>query len=289
MLQSETTFILPDGRQIGFAESGDPAGTPLFYFPGTPGSRLLFPPSEISLAHHVRVITLERPGFGLSTFQPQRSLLGWADDVAEIATQLKWPRFRIVGASGGGPFALACAYLLSDRLDGVAVISGVGPTDLPGGLKGMPRIRQAAALLARLSPRLLEFALQQIGDPHKDIEAFYARMLSGNSAEDQDYLSQPDVKALIQRHYLEATRQGTRGLAWEGVIVSRPWGFRLQDIHTPVWLWHGDADKNVSLAAARLVAQSIPGCKSTFVPGSGHFLLWQRWGEIIDAMLPPLH
>src|SRR5581483_781680 len=110
---------------------------PLFYFHGHPGSRL-----EGRFAHRIaaenglRVIALDRPGYGHSDFQVGRALTDWPADVVEAADLLHVGRFRVVGASGGGPYALACARLLPERVIQAAVVSGVGPYRTPGITRG---------------------------------------------------------------------------------------------------------------------------------------------------------
>ncbi|MBW3661716.1 MAG: alpha/beta hydrolase, partial [Actinobacteria bacterium] len=120
------------GRGIGAAHYGDPNGTPVFLFHGFPGSRLEGmladePASEAG----VHLIALDRPGFGLSDFAPRRTVSSWADDVAEVATILGIDRFGVIGVSGGGPFALACAARIPDRLLGVAFVCGGPPPEAP--------------------------------------------------------------------------------------------------------------------------------------------------------------
>ena len=284
-----STLSLHDGRRIGYAEYGPANGEPVLFFPGTPGSRLRHPPEQRAdrRPHRrpARVIVAERPGFGLSDSHVARCLLDWPSDVYEIAAGLGLERFSVVGVSGGGPYALACAYRLPDQIKGVAIVSSVGPPDIPSGLSGMPRVRRIAAWLGRHAPRLLEFVLQHRGNPQRDPEGFYRQMLAGNSPGDRAYLARPDVKAEMMRNYLEATRQGVKGLAQEGVILSQPWGFSPADIVVPVTLWHGEADQNVSLSAARYMAQAIPHCRAHFVPGKGHMLLWECWDEIVTELL----
>lgn len=288
-----STLTLPDGRRIGYAEYGPVNGEPILFFPGTPGSRFRHPPEQRadqradrrSHQRPVRVFVLERPGFGLSDHQVARRLLDWPSDVQEVSVRLGLERFYAVGVSGGGPYALACAYRLPSRIKGVTIVSSVGPPDIPAGLSGMPRVRRVAAWLGRHAPRLLEFVLEHRGNPQRDPEGFYRQMLAGNAPGDRAYLARPDVKAEMMRNYVEATRQGVKGLAQEGVILSQPWGYSLQDIAVPVSLWHGEADQNVSLPAARYMARAIPHCRAHFVPGKGHSLLWERWDEIVTELL----
>jgi len=110
---------LPGGRSIAAQEYGNPAGPPVFYFHGWPASRL---EAAIIPALPVRLSALDRPGYGRSSPCPGRSLLDWAQDVACVADRLGLAKFYIVGLSGGGLFAAACAHELPDRVLGVALV-----------------------------------------------------------------------------------------------------------------------------------------------------------------------
>jgi pimeloyl-ACP methyl ester carboxylesterase len=276
---------LSDSRTLGYAEYGDPEGKPVIFFTGAPSSRFLHPPTEPTEALGARLIVLERPGFGLSDFQPRRTLLDWPDDVAAAADALKLDRFAVAGISAGAPYAAACAYKIPQRLTKVAIISGVGPMDLPGAIEEMPRVRQMGTKIAKTAPWLLAPILWLASNPHRDPERFYERMLSGNSDADQALLSRPEMKAMLLRNYLEATRAGMRGFARESAIVSNPWGFAPADITVPVYLWHGEDDANVSLSAARHLAEVIPNCRARFLPGEGHWLILTYWKEILSDLL----
>jgi pimeloyl-ACP methyl ester carboxylesterase len=285
MRDPNRTLALPDGRALGLAEYGDSRGIPLFFFPGTPGSRLIHPPDEVTRSCGVRLIALERPGFGLSRFQRRRKLLNWPRDVAACADALGLDRFAVVGLSGGGPYALACAYRLPHRVTAAAVIGGVGPVDVPGGMDEMPRIRQVGAMVARYMPWMLRPLLWLTSNPHRDPERFYARMCAGVSDVDRAVLARPEMKAQLMASYLEATRQGMHGFAREAIILSSPWGFRLEDVRIPVHLWHGEADHNVSLSAARHMAHALPDCRATFLPDEGHWLILTYWDHILSGLI----
>jgi pimeloyl-ACP methyl ester carboxylesterase len=172
---------LPDGRALGYAEHGDPQGKPVIFFTGAPSSRFLHPPTEPTEALGARLIVLERPGFGLSDFQPRRTLLDWPDDVAAAVDALGIERFAVAGISAGAPYAAACAYKIPRRLTRVAIISGVGPMDTPEAIEEMPRVRQLGTRVARTAPWLLTPILWLVSNPHRNPERFYERMLSGNS------------------------------------------------------------------------------------------------------------
>ena len=122
------TILLPDGRTLGFADYGDPGGRPLFYCHGWPGSRLQARTiDEHGRRRGLRVIAPDRPGIGLSDARPGRGFSDWPADIAGLADSLRIDRFLLLGISGGGPYALAAAALLPDRIDAVAVVSGAPP------------------------------------------------------------------------------------------------------------------------------------------------------------------
>jgi pimeloyl-ACP methyl ester carboxylesterase len=275
---------LPNGRALGYAEYGDPAGRPVLFFPGAPSSRLLHPPEEPTRALGVRLIVVERPGFGLSDFQPGRTLLDWPDDIVAFADELEFDRFPVVGISAGGPYAAACAYRMPQRVMAAGIISAVGPMN-PSALKEMPRVRQLGAKVARNAPWLLRPLLWLASNPHRNPDKFFERMLSGNSEEDRVLLMQPEMQSMLMSNYLEATRAGMRGFARESIIVSNDWGFCPEDISIPVCLWHGEVDHNVSLSAARRMAKAIPRCSATFVPGEGHWLMLKYWDRILGELV----
>jgi pimeloyl-ACP methyl ester carboxylesterase len=125
----DRTISLPDGRYLGFAEYGAPAGKTLLYFHGHPGARyearFL---ADSACRANMRLIGIDRPGMGLSTYQSGRQLVDWPGDVAALADRLGLERFAVVGFSGGGPYALACAHSIPERLISCGVISGTCPT-----------------------------------------------------------------------------------------------------------------------------------------------------------------
>jgi pimeloyl-ACP methyl ester carboxylesterase len=279
------SITLADKRKLGYAEYGDPQGKPVLYFPGTPSSRLLHPPIEQTTALGVHLFVLERPGYGLSDFQKERQLLDWPEDVSAFADAEGIDRFPVIGVSGGGPYAAVCAYSIPQRVTRAAIVSGVGPTDLPGSTAEMPRIRQLGAMVARHAPRLLGAVLWLVANPQRNPERFFDRMAAGNSPVDQKVISQPEIRAMLMENYTEATRPGIRGFAQDSIILSNPWGFPVEDIAIPVFLWHGEEDANVSISAARTLARRIPNCRATFLPEKGHWLFYECWEDILRSVL----
>ena len=276
---------LRDGRQLAFVEYGDPSGKPVFFIQGTPSSRLLHPDESITRELGVRLIVFDRPGFGLSDYQPQRTLMDFPNDLAELADARGIERFAMVGISGGGPYTAATAYALPKRVTMAALVSAGGPADAPGAFEGMTPIRHIGFYIARYIPALLIPLLWLTNNPQRNSQKFFDQYTAHNPPSDQALFAQPDFRAMMIANYTEATRRGLNGFARELWIVARPWGFRLEDIRVPVCIWHGDADNSTPISMARFMASKIPNCRATYLPDEGHLFLFKRWREILGALI----
>jgi pimeloyl-ACP methyl ester carboxylesterase len=239
---NDRTIRLRDGRRLGYAEWGDAGGRPVLYFHGWPGARVEGRlAEEAARARGVRLIAIDRPGMGLSDFQPRRTLVDWPDDVLQRAAALGLDRFALLGISGGGPYAAACAWKLSERLTRAGIVSCLAPLHAPGATAGMSRQnRFAFQVVGRLGVlrRLLmaKSAMSVRRQPDRVLESGVA------AAVDKKYLNRPDVRQVLVESLSEAFRSGSRGPAWEMGLYARPWGFRLEEIRTPVYLSHGEQD-----------------------------------------------
>jgi pimeloyl-ACP methyl ester carboxylesterase len=279
------TLLLRDGRRIGCAEYGRPDGVPGFYFHGHPGSRLEPELAEDAAAEAgVRVIALDRPGYGLSDLRPGRTILDWPRDVAEVADLLGLGSFSVLGSSGGGPYALACGHELPDRVTKVGVVSGLGPRDLPGATEGMRWANRVGFDLGARFPPLARLAMSSMGRkvkrrPERVLDAIGRAM----STSDADIVARPEVRRVLAAVFAEAFRQGSRGAADDIVLLGRPWGFRPEEVRPPVVLWQGEDDVLVPPAMGRSLAARIPNCEPTFVPGEGHLLIVDHLPEIVRA------
>lgn len=192
----------------------------------------------------LRQIVLERPGFGISTFDPDREILDWPEDVREATDALDIDRFYLLGGSGGAPFVLACAARIPDRLLGVGVIAGLGPLDAPGTTDGM-------ALTYRLAFRAA--ALPFVLWPFLWVMIQTLRIRPGH------------------RGMQEGVRQGPKGPLYENRLHIQPWGFELSSIPCHVHLWHGEQDRFTPLSMAEYVAETIPSSTLHTYPEESHY------------------
>ncbi len=279
------TIRLKDGRFLGYAEFGDPRGRPVFFFHGLPGSRL-----EAQIAHEaakttgVRVVSLDRPGMGLSDFKHHRTLLEWPQDVLSAADALGLEKFAVAGISGGGPYVAACAVKIPDRLTAAGIISGTGPIDAPEATKGMSRQNRIGFFIGRRLPWLARVPYWYFG--WRNPEIIIQQMARSIAAVDRQIVERPEIRDVFVEDLREAFRRGSRGATHDFLLLCRPWGFRLGDIRMPVYLWQGDADANVPASMGRYQAQAIPNCEATFFPGEGHLLIVDRMPEILSALTP---
>lgn len=284
-MEREHRLRLADGRTLAILESGDPVGGPVLYFHGYPGSRL---EGRIAAGaaqrHGLRLLAPDRPGFGESTFLPGRTIGAWAADVAELADRLELERFAILGVSGGGPYALACAARIPERISRVGLIGAPGP--LAGGqfTHGMTTRNRLALELAARSPSLARLLVRLLAwwirrCPERQL----AHMLATAPPADRRVLADPRYRARVVESTAEALRQGGRGVAWELTLLARPWGFRLQEVSVPVRIWHGLADNIVPAAAAQHLAAELPSSECRYLPDEGHLIV-----RHLDAVLAEL-
>jgi pimeloyl-ACP methyl ester carboxylesterase len=276
--------MLRDGRLLGYGEYGKPDGEPGFYFHGHPGSRLEAGFADAAAAEAgARIIALDRPGYGLSDFQPDRTIVDWPRDVEEAADALGIDRFSVMGSSGGGPYALACAHEIPERITKAGIVSGVGPYDSPGATEGMRWQNRAGFQLgARFPPlaRLIMWSMER--QLRRRPERMLKAIAEAMSPVDAEIARRAEVRSILRVALEEAFRQGGRGAALDVVLLGSPWGFRLEAIRPRVFLWQGELDVLVPPAMGRHLAAKIPNCHATFFPRDGH-LLFDHMSEIAQA------
>jgi pimeloyl-ACP methyl ester carboxylesterase len=283
---SDTVVMeLPDGRELAWLEMGDPEGPAVFH--GTPGSRLQVSIDEGPIsAAKVRFVAVDRPGYGHSTFQQDRRLADWGLDVSCLADHLNIDKFSVVGISGGGPHAAACARFLPDRVMSAGIVSGVAPLFETGSEKGMMGLNKAIVRLARRSQYLVYPPLAFSGYisrrwPEMALRAAPRQL----PACDVDVLNRPKVKSAFMEDSRRSSSTSAMAAAQDFSLIATDWGFRLEGITRPVDIWHGDEDRNVPFCHGRLQADRIPGARMHECPGEGHLLVVDHLKEILRTVV----
>lgn len=286
----EKTLELTDGRKLAYGIYGNPQGVPCFHFHGTPGSRL----EAALIAEYIAredlcLIGIDRPGIGHSSMKRDWQIKDIPADVCALADVLGHERFIVNGYSGGGPFAIACAYQIPQRLLAVGIISGVGPARI--GSEGMHEANRRKFDLAQQAPWLAKLMIRAAflnlrNNPEKlmkQLKTIWAKL----PEPDRQVTGDQHFADWMARETLDAITLGTAGFAHEEVLMASPWSFELGDIRCKnIYLWHGKLDQNVPVAMGKAVAEQIPGCNATFLEAEGHISLIYRHGkEIMDTLV----
>ncbi|MCL4360641.1 alpha/beta hydrolase [Patescibacteria group bacterium] len=279
-------MTLPGGRRLGFAEYGDPKGKPLFYFHGWPSSRLSGEKYDVlGKKLRLRIVSPDRPGFGLSDYQEGRTLMSWPEDISVLADVLKIQKFSVLGVSGGGPYAAATAYKLPKRVVKAGIVVGLAPTWLPHILDGMFPAFIFGWILYRTVPwtSLPASIGAKLQTQFGSVLNMHHLLFGAKS--DKKLLDDPRVQAVLRRDTLEAFRSGFRGPARDLVLYTHDWGFDPNDIRVPTNLWYGDDDKNVSILMGKYYAKKIQGSKLTVYPGEGHLISRTHANDILKTFV----
>ncbi len=270
------TLQLHDGRTLAYAEYGEPSGNVLLYFHGGADSRLEAQFLAGAAEHSgIRLIGVDRPGMGRSHFQVGRRLLDWPDDIVELADSLQIDRFAVVGISGGGPYALACAYKIPDRLIACGTVGGEWHN------------RHLFSSLTQFLPWLVMPLLGYFFRNEERARKSMLRLTPHFPAVDRNSLALPEITGLLTASFVEAFHQGAKGPAYDGMLARRPWGFELAEIPFPaLYLWHGELDTDVPVAMGREIARQIAHCKATFYPHDGHIsTIVNHQEEIVTTLM----
>jgi pimeloyl-ACP methyl ester carboxylesterase len=281
--RADGTITLADGRVLAYCEWGNPTGSPVLLVHGGPGSRLLDPDEDATAAAGVRLLTVDRPGYGGSDARPDPTLLGWADDVQVLADRLGLDRFAVVGFSAGGGYALACAASMPERIGAVGLTCCEGPYDeVPGALEqGMTPAERALFERIRRDPVAAREAVADHVGWYQEPDTIWEWE---PPAVDVPILARPDVRDALTRMFREGARQGVGGLVDDWIALSLPWGFALAEVKLPVAVWHGELDHLVGPAHAHHLSAALPNSTLVLYPQDGHLLFLQHWGEILAAV-----
>lgn len=277
-------ITLQDGRMLGYAEYGAPEGMPVFYFHGFPGSRLdwqFFNDDDCITELNGRIIAADRPGYGLSDPKRDRTIVDWPDDVTELADALHIDRFAVLGISGGGPYAAACARRIPERLTRTGIVCGMGPSVAPGMKEGVSWTIPGKSSMMRW----FILMLTSMG-VRKNPDQFVSQSRETFSESDRPLLDQPELARVFVESLQEAFRSGINGANQDAALYAHPWGFQLQTITAELHLWHGGRDDNVPVSVGYYLSDAFPNCSARFYREEGHLTLpYNRIGEILAVLL----
>lgn len=293
--REEQYAALPDNVNISFAEYGDSKGKPVFFFHGSIGCRydgaeLHKPAKKLG----IRIISPDRPGHGLSSLNQKRTLLDYPKNIDRLATYLNLDKYHCLGISGGGPYAIACAYaILSTHLVRSGIIAGMAPWFL--GQAGVNSATRYSTLIIAYFPWIFrricnyQFTLSNLKN-----DTF---MLDVQSKIDKHVLSTdgqdltPEEREMIRVGSINAMRQGYRqgpeGAMSDARIFTSDWGFKLEDVGGEVKLWYGTKDTHTPIWWARYMVEKIPNVKLKEYEGATHMNIQRNYEEILRELVEP--
>lgn len=275
---------LSDGRELAYAQYGDPSGVPIFYCHGGVSSK-----SDVAFAQDYcekngfLIIAPDRPGIGDSDRKEGRTLLDWVADSKQVLDRLGIEKAAVLGWSLGGPYALACAYGMPDRVTRVGTIGGAGQFDDPDAIKQLGLLVDRLLLTVPTSMHAtLALGLQAAGlmPPVLMKQSLLGNLTSANDREIVSALPLSDATNFIY----ESLKKGGMGVIEDYAAVGNSWGFSPTSINSRALIWHGEQDDMCPMSAAKAMAQSMPNAEFKLVLGAGHFLLHRHVGEVLPLL-----
>jgi pimeloyl-ACP methyl ester carboxylesterase len=274
MVVPSLNLALPDGRSLDVYLDGPEDGTPLVYHMGTPSSGIPFEPTVATLAERgLRYVSFSRPGYGTSSRRARRAVVDVVEDTVAVLGAIGAERCYVVGWSGGGPHALACAARLPGRVISVATIGGVAPYPSKGldwyaGM-GAENIEEFGAALTG-QDQLTAF-MELAAPPFRTMTPDEVADAFGDLIDDVDRGSLTGAFAdWTAGTFREALRIGYWGWFDDDVAFTTAWGFELDEISVPVAVWQGGHDRMVPFAHGEWLAAHIPGALPRLLPEHGH-------------------
>jgi pimeloyl-ACP methyl ester carboxylesterase len=270
----EGSVAVSDGRRLSFAEFGTPHGAPIIWMHGTPGGRRQIPIEARLYAaqNDLRIIGIDRPGIGTSTPHLYDNVLAWTTDLELFADNLGLETLRIIGLSGGGPYALAAGAALPGRVQGVGVLGGVAPTVGPDAIGGglVALARYAAPLLSAARVPLsytLAMAIRLVRPfGGLALDAYAAVQPRG----DRELLARPEFRAMFLDDLLNGARFQVGAPLADVILFTRHWGFEAADVKVPVHWWHGDEDHIIPHRHGLHMTARLPDATFSTIDGESH-------------------
>ena len=267
---------LEGGGHIAYDEYGDRSGRPVLFYHGWPSSRSMAQMADGAARKlGVRIISPDRPGINGSSFVAERTLADWPRVLRAIVSHFGLEKFPILAISGGAPYAYISAWTLPEQVESIAIVSGAPPIADLTDHSGLWRLHRWMLALHAKNPALLRklfWVARPIACMRMSLR--YRPLL-------RLVLQRMDAEALRDRvafdACFESSRQAWRaslqGVMTDAEIYAKSWGVPLEEIRTPVHLWHGTRDRTFSYTLAEELARRLPSCELHIIEGAGHYSL----------------
>jgi pimeloyl-ACP methyl ester carboxylesterase len=254
-------------------------------FHGTPACGAGFAWAETPARERgLRLIAPDRPGVGLSSRVPTFRVADYPAQVLALADALGVERFSVLGYSGGGPYAAACAGLAGDRVTTSVVAAGMGQVGVWATFDEFEKTDRQMLNLVTKHAAVARVMLGTTGrlarmSPKTAMKSFEKQLSAGPRGGGRSR-RRNEVMALFTQAFL----RGARGVVADYAAIAQPWGFDVERITTPLAVFHGDEDTMVPVRHGQELAKRVPGAQLTVWPGEGHLGPITHVGEILDAV-----
>ena len=288
LLQDYNVIQLSDGRNLAYTEYGDPNGEPLFHCHSVLGSRLELATDaeKISQEKSVRLIVMDRPGFGASDPNPNMAFVAWVNDLVQLADHLNIEKFSLTGYAMGGQYALACAHEIPERLKYVAIISSGMAPQSKSDYNNMIPLYKMSNRLAKHIPTLYKLMMTiAVKGVSAEQSSFFSQFQEYLGSADQEIMKSPEFKKNIYASLIEGIKQGGKSNPQEAVMLMNDWGFKLENIKVPINIWHGTSDYHVPSKLGQRYSEHINNTNLFIKEGQGHYMFYNHWSEILDELL----
>ena len=267
----DATLATSDGRQIGFVDYGPSDATPVLWCHGGPGSR--FEPAWLrhdAADAGLRIVAFDRPGYGLSSPQPGRTIASVASDLSQVAAHLHIDQFLIVGVSTGGAYALATAANTRRRVLGVLLCGAMTDMSWAPARATMHGPQVLAVWDAPNRDAALAAATAAYGDGFKKLlDGGMGGVLAGSDAE---LFADPTWMSAAMRGFAAMSSHGLQGYVDDRIADGPGWtGFDVRNVECPVTILHGADDRLVDVMQARHTADLLPRARLAVIADAGHF------------------
>jgi pimeloyl-ACP methyl ester carboxylesterase len=287
------TVTTAHGRTLEVLTAGNPSGYPWLWVPGTPSAAVDYPRlDELASMLDLRLVTWSRPGYGGSTprrLPPEGPRI--VDDVPDIVTildALGMDEFVVVGWSGGGPRALACAALLPHRCRAAATLAGLAPFDAAGldWMEGMGPGNVADFTAALAGPEAYaafqqKFFMPMTSATVADVTAGLAQLLTPT---DEVSFTRELARWLAESMH-RAGMQGVIGVRDDGLALAASWGFDVRRISVPTAIWAGGQDVTVPYAHGQWLAANVPRAIAHLLDDAGHITVVNKLEKVLVELL----
>lgn len=272
------TIRVDNQRTLTYSEYGSQNGIPILICHGLNSSRL-----EAKIVHQLisdenyRIIGIDRPGMGGSSFQENRTILDFTDDILHIADRLNIDKFTLIGTSAGAAYALACAYKLPQRVVSCHIISGLGAIEESFDL--LSDLNKSFITMTKTLPWIIQpvFWLQmgRFSQNKNHSDKFLNNVIQSLDEVDKTALAEPKIRTLFVESFRESYANGSRGAAYDAILTySNGWGFSLEDIKCKnIYLYNGGKDLSIPIEMGKQINRLIENSKYTIYKNDGHLSL----------------